>query len=303
MLCSEPEGVMDQADAYISALAQGERFRITDDRLEVLDSDGATKLIFVRRVPLPGSPTDLKGTAWRLLIESDAMGGARAPTLAFLDDRLATGATACRSYVATYQVSKGALKFPGRGMLESPQSWQSCAENERTLESEFGDFLTWASEYSVDGEGGSSRLRIWSIRGKVLTFEPLPQAVKDITDTDWSLVAFVELRPDSGSWHHRTTEVVQGTEVTIGFGDHGIGGSMGCNSYGGPAEFKNGSVTVDRQYFLSTAMLCEEPGGLMEQEEHYFSVVLRATRYGIYGDSLFMQTDDDKFLLFQAHPE
>ena len=208
MYCPEPEGVMDQADAYIAALVQGERFRIVDDRLEILDNGGATRLVFVRRAPLPGRAVDLEGTAWRLLIEGDAMDGVRAPTLAFLDDRLVTGATACRSYVATYRTSEGALRFPGKGMLSSPQSWQSCAKSERTLEGEFGDFLTWAREYSVDEEGGSSRLRIWSIRGKTLTFEPLPQTVKDIRDAEWSLMAFVELRLDSGTWHHRTTDAV-----------------------------------------------------------------------------------------------
>ena len=29
----------------------------------------------------------------------------------------------------------------------------------------------------------------------------------------------------------------------------------------------------------------------------------QATRYGTHGDGLFMQTDDDMFLLFQARPE
>ena len=301
MLCPEPEGVMEQADAYMAALVQGERFRITDDRLEVLDSGGATRLVFVRRAPLPGLPIDLKGTAWRLLIEGDAMDGVRAPTLAFLDNRLVTGATACRGYVATYQASEGALRFPGKGMLGSPQSWQSCTKNERTLESEFGDFLTWAREYSVDNEGGSSRLRIWSIRGKTLTFEPLPQAVEDITDVEWTLRTFIELRQGGGVPRH--SSVVQGTEVTIGFDEHGVGGFMGCNSYGGPAEVEDGSVTVDRQSFFSTAKLCEEPDGLMGQEKRYFSLVQRVTRYGIYGNHLFMQTDDDVFLLFQARPE
>ena len=150
--------------------------------------------------------------------------------------------------------------------MKSPQSWQSCAENERTLESEFGDFMTWAREYSIVTEEGSSRLRIWSIRGKTLTFEPLPQAVKDISDTDWSLVAFVELRRDSEMWHHRTTEVVQGTEVTMGFDEHGVAGFMGCNSYRSPAKVEGGSLMVDRKYSFHTAMLCEEPGGLMEQQ-------------------------------------
>ncbi|MCY4114598.1 MAG: META domain-containing protein [Chloroflexi bacterium] len=302
MLCQEPEGVMAQADAYVAALLQGERFRIADDRLEILDSGGATRLIFVKRAPLPGSPIDLKGTAWRLLMEGDAMDGVGAPTLAFLDHRLVTGATACRSFAATYGTSEGALRFRGTGMLGSSQSWQSCAKNERILEGEFTDSLTWAREYSIDQEGGSSRLTIWSIRGNTLTFEPLPQAVEDITDTDWSLTAFVELRLDSGMWHHRTTEVAQGTEVTIEFDGHGISGFMGCNSYGGSAKVEDGTVTVDRQSFFSTAKLCEEPDGLIGQEKRHFSLVQQATRYGIYGDGLFMQTDDDVFLLFQSRP-
>lgn len=301
MDCPEPEGVMDQAYAYMAALAQGERFRITDDRLEIFG--GASRLVFVRQAPLPGLPVDLQGTAWRLLIDADAMDGIRAPTLAFLDNRLVTGATACRSYVALYRASEGALGFPSTSMLSSPRSWQSCTKNERTQEGEFGDFLTWAREYSVYEEEGSSRLRIWSIRGKTLTFKPLPQTVEELSDTDWALVAFVELRLDSGTWHHWTTEVVQETGVTIGFDEHGISGFMGCNSYGGTAEVKGGSVTVDRRSFFSTAKLCEEPDGLMGQEKRYFSLVQRVTRYGIYGDRLFMQTDDDEFLLFQASPE
>ena len=53
--CSEPQGIMDQADTYISALGQGERFRIVDDRLEILDSGGVTRLVFVKQEPPAGA--------------------------------------------------------------------------------------------------------------------------------------------------------------------------------------------------------------------------------------------------------
>ena len=173
------------------------------------------------RNPLPGHPVELEGTGWRLLIEADAIDGVRAPTLAFLDDRPVTGATACRRYVATYQASEGSLRFPGTSMVGSPQS---CREDARILEGEFTDFLSWAREYSVHEEGGSIRLRIRSLKGKTLTFEPLPQTIEGIADTEWSLMAFVELSQlGSGMWNYRTTEVVQGTEVTISFDDHGPG--------------------------------------------------------------------------------
>ena len=301
MACAEPDGVMDQADAYISALAQGERFRIVDDRLEIFDSGSAARLVFVKQAPLPGRPVDLEGTEWRLLIEGDAMDGVRAATLAFLDDRLVTGATSCRDYVATYRASEGALGSPGHSMLRSPQSWQSCTENARILEGEFGDFLTWAREYSVHEEAGQIRLRIRSLRGKALTFEPLPQTIEDIADAEWSLMEFVELRDlDVGVWTTRTTAVIEGTEVTISFGEDGLGGLSGCNSYGGPARLNEGSITVDVHLLHQTAKLCESPDGLMEQEERYFGLVNRLARYGIYDNRLFLQTADDVFLLFRV---
>ena len=296
--CSEPQGIMDQADAYISALGQGERFRIVDDRLEILGTEGATRLVFVKQEPLPGHPVELKGTGWQLLIEADAIDGVRAPTLVFLHDRLVTGSTACRSYVATYQASEGFLRFPGISMVGSPQS---CGKDARVLEGEFTDFLSWARGYSEHEEGGSIRLRIRSLKGKTLTFEPLPQTMGGIADTEWSLMAFVELiQLGPGMWNHRTTSVIQGTEVTISFDEDGLGGFTGCNSYAGPAEVEDGSVTIDAQYFFYTAKLCEDPDGLREQEERYLDLVQRVTRYGIYGDGLFMQTVDDVFLLFQA---
>ncbi len=295
--CPEPQGIMNQADAYKSALWRGERFRIVDDRLEILDTEGANRLVFVKQEPLPGHPVELEGTGWRLLIEADAMDGVRAPTLAFLDDRLVAGATECRSYVATYRASERALRFPGKSMVGSPQS---CEKNALIPEGEFGDFLTWAREYSVHEEGGSFRLRIWSLRGKTLTFEPLPQAVEGIADTEWALVTFVEFRLDSGTWHHRATEVVQGTDVTIWFDDHGLGGFTGCNSYAGPAEIEDGPITIDAQNFFYTAKSCEEPDGLRKKEERYLDLVQRVALYGIYGDALFLQTDNDVFLLFQA---
>ena len=301
MACAEPDGVMDQADAYISALAQGERFRIVDDRLEIFDSGSAARLVFVQQAPLPGRPVDLEGTEWRLLPEGDAMDGVRAATLAFLDDRLVTGTTPCRDYIATYGVSEGVLDFTSISMSGSPQSRQSCAKNARILEGEFGDFLTWAREYSVHEEPGGIRLRIRSARGKALTFEPLPQTIEDIADAEWSLMEFVELRDlDVGVWTTRTTTVIEGTEVSISFGEDGLGGYLGCNSYGGPARLNEGSITVDVHLLHQTAKLCESPDGLMEQEERYFGLVNRLARYGIYDDRLFLQTADDVFLLFRV---
>ena len=167
---ANPNVVMDQADAYFSALTQGERYRVADDRLEILDGEAATRLVFVREAPLPGGPVDLRGTSWRLIADDDVDNDERVTTLTF-NGRQVTGSTACRDYHASYTTSEGNVRFPSTGMSGSPES---CTDESRRRSGEFTSFLSWAWEYSVHEEQGISRLRIRSSRGKTLTFEPLP---------------------------------------------------------------------------------------------------------------------------------
>ena len=149
--CMEPEGVMDQADLYGSALLEAERYRVEGDQLEILDGQGSVRMVFKRDAPLAGSSVNLAGTAWRIMAEGGTGRGIRAPTIAFLDDRLATGVTACRPYAAFFSLSEGNVNFMSTSMLEYDRS---CPEEARQLEGEFTDFLTWAREYSVYEEGG-----------------------------------------------------------------------------------------------------------------------------------------------------
>ena len=47
-LCSEPEGIMEQETAYISALQSAGAYRLIDNRLEIKDATGVTALVFAR---------------------------------------------------------------------------------------------------------------------------------------------------------------------------------------------------------------------------------------------------------------
>jgi hypothetical protein len=47
-LCSEPEGIMEQEEAYISELTGAAAYWVIDDRMEIADASGATTLIFAR---------------------------------------------------------------------------------------------------------------------------------------------------------------------------------------------------------------------------------------------------------------
>ena len=109
--CTGVRGKMEQAEAYFSALIRGERYRVADDRLEILDGEGATRLVFDREAPLPGQPVDLRGTSWRLITVDDVDNDERVTTLIF-NGRQVTGSTACRDYLASYEMSEGSVRFP-----------------------------------------------------------------------------------------------------------------------------------------------------------------------------------------------
>ena len=168
--CTGVRGKMEQAEAYFSALIRGERFRVADDRLEILDGEGAIMLVFDRVAPLPGRPVDLRGTSWRLISADDVDNDLRVTTMIF-NGRQVTGSTACGDYYASYEMSEGRVRFPSHGRSGSRDT---CTELARRRRGEFSNFFTWAWEYSVHEEQGVSRLRIRSSRGKTLTFEPLP---------------------------------------------------------------------------------------------------------------------------------
>ena len=174
----DPDVIVDQEDAYITALTEVERYRVAEGRLEILDGEGTVRLVFLGEAPLPRQPVDLRGTSWRLITDDDADNDEGVATLTF-NGRLAMGSTACREYLAwySYEKSEGSLDFTRTSMLGSADS---CSESARRREGEFRSFLSQAWEYSVSEEEGTTRLRITSSRGKTLTFEPLPPGVEEI---------------------------------------------------------------------------------------------------------------------------
>ena len=297
MLCEGPDGIMEQADAYIDALMQGERFRVEGDRLEILDGASEVRLVFVRQKSLPGRPIDLAGTAWRLIVEGNEDSSIRAPTLAFLNDRIVSGVTACRGYVADYSLSDGRVRFPTLAMTGPTEP---CANELFRHEGEYTTHLSWADDYSVDESAGEIMLRIRTRQGSTLIYEALPPAVDSIFAGRWLLTTFVEAKDGSSgrTTYSRTTDVIPGTEVTIEFQKTDASGSAGCNLYSASLSVDGSTLTVEA--VSMTEMWCDTPDRLMEQERRYLDVISRVTGFHIYGDRMSLHTDDDEALLFQA---
>jgi heat shock protein HslJ len=47
--CHSPEGVMEQETAYVGALTSAASYQVTEDRLEILDAEGETVLVYASR--------------------------------------------------------------------------------------------------------------------------------------------------------------------------------------------------------------------------------------------------------------
>ena len=212
-LCVSPDGsddIMKQAEAYKRAVRSGRTFEIDGDRLKILDGSGEVRVIFVRRANLPGHAIDLTDTQWQLADEDGEYGDTPVATLAFLNEHLAGGTTACRDFVLDYRVREGGkLSFSGRGRYGPADS---CTAEMIELERSFRRGLN-SDDYAVDDSSGESVLRIRTYRDEVLLFEPMPQAAEDrIYRGEWSLAAFT--KPDRvNSWY---TAYAETTELVLG---------------------------------------------------------------------------------------
>lgn len=303
--CEFPEGILDQADSYLDLLLRGKRFRVEGDRLVIFDGAGEVRLSFFRKPPLPGHPIPLAGTAWQLVAEDGIGEDVKPATLVFLDGSLAAGDTACRGYVAAYRASRGGLRFPARGMTEYNAT---CSEEMWEHEGQFGDDLSRIMEYAVREEDGTRRLRIFTSRGRTVTFEPLTAENNNLLGVEWKLTAFAtagELySPDPDTRPLRLDRVIPDTEVTIWFHENDVSGSAGCNNYasqpgsGGFRISEDGSIEIADEV-VRTAMLCSEPPGRMAQEDRFLTLLPAIQEYRIFRDQLFIRAGDGDYLIFQ----
>lgn len=92
------------------------------------------------------------------------------------------------------------------------------------------------------------------------------------------------------------TPVAEGSEVTAVFEPGGLGGSAGCNTYGGSFQFEGQTLTVSN--VVSTLRACEDQA-VMTQETTYLDALGRVTAYQVEGSTLRL-TYPEGVLVFEA---
>jgi heat shock protein HslJ len=100
--------------------------------------------------------------------------------------------------------------------------------------------------------------------------------------SQWKLVSFGK----SGA----ETPVIEGSSITLEFEEKGqLGGSGGCNSYGGTYEMQGNTLAI--KSITSTLMACAD-GQITQQEQQYFGALQSATGFEISGDNLTILYED-----------
>ncbi len=224
----------------------------------------------------------LTGTRWQLLHirESDMLSPAieASITLVFDEEGRAGGSGGCNTYGSTYVVDADSITFgtPFSTMM-------ACQEDIMDMEQRYLAALSKATRYEIiDGQ-----LHITFGEEQELVFAPLIS----ITDGEWQLLYFREA--------DMLIPVVEGSTVTLQLNaDEGrVGGSTGCNRYGGGYTLEGDTLTFTEMFTTEMACVGE---GLMEQERAFLDALAAVSRYEIVEGQLVLYYGEEQALVFVA---
>ncbi|MCF6277540.1 MAG: META domain-containing protein [Anaerolineales bacterium] len=111
-----------------------------------------------------------------------------------------------------------------------------------------------------------------------------PTSPASLEGTPWTLTAYAD------------TALIAGTGFTAVFADGQIGGSAGCNSYGG--EYALNGNRIEIGMLMMTEVACLEPQGLMEQEQALLAFLGGVKHWEMRDGQLFLFDTDERTLIF-----
>ena len=304
VLCGNPEGVMDQADRYQSALKDAKRYQVRDERLIIMDEGRVVRMVFSPKPALLGESERLVDTTWRFLPEESEAGGDDSFILSFLDPDLALAERSCGDYIIRHGTDDGRRTVFQAG--PKVEARPHCPTDDGYGQDPSLRSLNSLRQFAVQRGGGAPRLMMQTYLGKFAAFEPVHRDTVGIFDREWTLWAFGELH-----MNHRGTilamdipPVVPGTEVTANFSPAGIAGETFC----GPYEYVNPwetMISADGQ--IATLGLpphehqdCSESLDISEQEMLYFEILSRLKTFRASQGYLIAYDREDRLLIFRS---
>jgi len=163
MLCTEPDGVMEQESEYIDAFWKVNRYQVQGTTLTLANEQDGIRLEYQLLPAFEAHPELLSGKTWQLVSAPGLEGtNLSAFTLRF-EENFYRGTTACRDYEGTYQTESDSLQFLSLSMTTEV----SCSENDLLAEQEYTSLLGTVWQYNVS----ETQLELYTDRGAKLVYE------------------------------------------------------------------------------------------------------------------------------------
>jgi len=236
--------------------------------------------------PTPSAPPlPLEGTSWELTaLDGQPPLAGTTITATFAEGQI-FGSSGCNSYFGSYTLDGESLRVGTVG-----STMMACLEG-GVMDQEIAYLSILQAVTGVRLTEG--RLEMATADGRTLVFgPPAPPPVVTLEETQWLLTTLIE--------GETAISPVSGTTITLQFVGGNVGGSAGCNSYGGPYSLEGDTLTLGP--LVRTEMFC--PGeGLMEQEDRYLDILSSVTHLELEADRLTLRAADGRELIFAASQE
>ncbi len=271
MLCSEPEGIMDQEMEYLAALEMATSYQFEEDRLILLDAEGRRVVSYQL-----AHTFDLTETVWHLQNYLNTEGGIVATieesdiTANFNEDGTISGLAGCNNYSGTYQVDGENIAIE-----LGPLTMMFCDQPEGLMdqESAYLQALDSASSFHIIGD----ELVLRDESGQ----EVLKFKASDLVGYVWMWLEFLEN-------NDTITQPDMPTNYTLQFlPDGGLSVRADCNNATGTYTLNGNQLNMQ---ILATTLAACPPESLSDE---YLQLLNDSVAYVRDGDFLFIDIKFD----------
>ncbi|MFK7800519.1 MAG: META domain-containing protein [Anaerolineae bacterium] len=220
--------------------------------------------------------SELDGTNWNLVTLDGTDVTDKGATLEFIAGQ-ASGSDSCNQFGNRYRVDGNELVFDGPFI----STQMACPDME--ISAQYLEMLSTASAFLLDGE----TLSIQTDQGELVFSQPVSA---DLENTKWSLTGL-----NSGN---AIVSMAIDQNIFLLIEGDAVGGSGGCNSFGGGVEIENNQIAFKELF--STQMFCEGDG-ISERESEFLAALDQARSFEILRQSLTMfDADGNLVATFQT---
>ena len=195
-------------------------------------------------------------------------------TAEFNEDGQVAGSSGCNSYRTTFMIEGRNIEF-GEQIIST---MMACSEAVMEQESAYLEMLLEADRFNIM----ENELVLFNASDTELArFEVVQQ---ELPGTNWEVTAY-------NNGKGAVVGLIPGTQITANFDQEGkLAGNAGCNNYFADYTTDGEKITIGMPG--STRMFCNEPEGIMEQEQAYLDALNTAATYKIMGLTMEMRTSD-----------